>query len=646
MIFRLSGGLVLAVMTKNIFYILFFIFFSFTAVARWANKSEARLRYDLWRADLKVNKDGSYTNEVEFKVKILKDSAVDSFVNFLLTYNEQSQKVTVLSAKTVTKGKTFLVDKKFIEDKPLASAPSGFDQMRQVLVAFPKVEVGSEVYMRYRYEYKIASYEGFFSYAQTFSDSWFAKAEVRIESALPLYYKLNDPQRFFKVSYRSHSGKKKKYKLKLNLKRSLFKQIVDEKSVFSNVNLFPFIEVASDKKWSNMVKALSPIYEGKISEPLPKLYREILKSARKFKAGSEDQINFIISSLIDKIRYMRDWRSINGGYIPRSLSEIVKTGFGDCKDMSVSLSAILRQIGFKAQVALVYRSFARHSSSDYTLPNRLAFNHAIVRAKVKDKILWLDPTNFSVYSHSVFEDIADRKALVLGQPISKMLRTPKLDSSNSELQLIQNFSRTKKNLLKVTGVIRFKGRSAISYTGALLNKSKKRLDYSFINFTGIDLSTLREWKVGNYNLRSRIVKDFSVRISYLAQANNSFSGYKSQLGSIFFFSYPYDIQLFSIRTIDRVSDLFLGQPRKIVFVSKLKNIEPVGNVNFNCRIKSKWFSALRNVESIKPLVVKDIYEFKETKISIEDIKSKKFLALQNELKNCFLNFAMIYKESS
>ena len=631
-------------MKRRYFYILSLLF-SMAVEARWADKNSANLRYDLWRSVVKVNKDGSYTEELEFEAKILKNSAVDTFIKFRLIYNEKSQKLSILSARTVTNGKTFFVDKKFIEDKPLASALSGFDQKRQILISFPKVEVGSKVYMRFQYEYKTAPFEGFFSYTQIFSGAWFTKWELKIESAMPLYYKLNDPQKFFKISYK-RSNRQKKYQLNLKLKRALFKQVIDEKSMFLNYDIFPFIEVASDKKWSNMVKALAPVYEKKISEPLPKLYQKILKSANKFKNGSEEQVNFIISALIDKIRYMGDWRSVNGGYIPRSFSEIVKTGFGDCKDMSISLSAILRRLGFKAQTALVYRSFARHNSNDYSLPNRRAFNHAIVRAKIKDKIFWLDPTNFSVSSQAVFADIADRPALVLELPASKMLRTPKLYSSGAELQLVQNFRRTKKNLLKVSGLIHFKGREAIEYTGALLNSSKQKLDYRFIHFTGIDLSTLKEWKVGKYDLKSRIVKDFSVKLSYLAQANNSFSGYKSQLGSIFFLPYPYDAKLFSIRTIDRVSDLFLGQPRKIVFISRLKNIKPVGNLDFKCQIKSKWLNAIRSVETVKPLVIKDSYEFKETKVSIKDIKSKAFLKLQNDIKNCFLHFAMIYKQSA
>ena len=135
-------------------------------------------------------------------------------------------------------------------------------------------------------------------------------------------------------------------------------------------------------------------------------------------------------------------------------------------------------------------------------------------------------------------------------------------------------------------------------------------------------------------------------MSYTAQKNNSFSGYKTQLGSIFFFSYPSEARVFLVRTVNRVSDLFLGQPRKRTLVSKLTNIKPIGNVDFNCEIKSKWFNARRNVESTQPLIIKDSYEFKKTEVSAKEIKSRQFTNLQEELKNCFLHVAMIYKKSN
>ena len=43
--------------------------------------------------------------ETEFKVKILKDSAIASYGNYSLRYNGQSEKLTIISAKAINKGK-------------------------------------------------------------------------------------------------------------------------------------------------------------------------------------------------------------------------------------------------------------------------------------------------------------------------------------------------------------------------------------------------------------------------------------------------------------------------------------------------------------------------------------------------------------
>ena len=654
-------------MINRSFIIFAFVLFPFFTESRWASQKDASLRYDLWRSLIKVEKDGSYTEDIKFKVKILKDSAVHSFGNFLLTYNESSQKVKILSAKTIKKGKSFPVNLKFIEDKPLASSPAGFDQTRQILIAFPHVEPGVEVYLHYRFADKIPPYKGFFSYSKTFQNKWFQKAELEIQSDLPLYYKLNDPESVFKISDQTQSLKKqtvplknffkllksyapqiskKKYNLKLSLKRSLFKHVLDEKHIFTNLDLMPWIEVASDKKWSGMVQHLAGKYQNRIAEILPKLYQKILKSAQQFESGSKDQINFVMSSLIEKIRYMGDWRPIDGGFVPRPLSTIVKTGFGDCKDLSVSLSAILNRLGFKAQVALVLRSPSYHSSYEYKLPNKKAFNHAIVYAKVKDKIFWLDPTNVSVYSQGPFVDFADRPALVLESPIPKMTKTPKLKSDEAEHSILRNFRITKKDQAEVTGSINFKGRSAIAWTGADLNKSKESIDYELIRYAGVDISTLKKWTVGEYDLSSRIVKDFSVQMSYLMAENNDLFGYKTQLGSLFFSPYPANIRLFFVRVRNRVSDLFLGPPRKMIIISKLLNIKPLGKFNFNCHIESKWLEAKRRIKTSQPFTIKDTYEFKQTEIPVEEMKSKEFAEFQKKLKRCFAQSAMIYKRTN
>ncbi len=619
--------------------------FSNSALARWANSNDADHRYEFWKSSIQMEKDGTYTREVEFKATILKNSAINSLGNFVLTYNKQSEEVTILSAQTINGEKLFPVDQKFIEDKPLASSPSGFDQAHQILITFPHVGIKSEIQLRYRIHRKSPPYKGFFSYSRTFRNNWLLKAEINIQSALPLFYKLNDPHDFFTISYQTHKDKSKKHELSLNLKRPIYKRIVDERRAFLDLNLFPRIEAASEKDWSRMVEGLAPRYEDRIAEPLPEMYQDILKSAQKLKTGSEEQINFVMSSLLDKIRYMGDWRPINGGYVPRPLAAIAETGFGDCKDLSVSLSAILNQLGFESKIALVLRSFAYHSSFEFALPNAMAFNHAIVRAEINGQTFWLDPTNFLVYSRSAFADVSGRPALVLKQPISQMTRTPELSSSGSEYQLLQNFEIVDKQLIKVTGSIHFKGLSASSFTGASLRQSKESIDHQLIQVTGADISTLKQWEVEDYDLSSRVVKDFSVQLSYIMKKNNSLTGYTTQLGPVFFFPYPLNLQYLFISPEDRASDLFLGQPRTIVFISKLNNIEPVGDLKFDCDIQSPWLSASRELASTQPLTIKDRYEFKRKEISAQELQSEDFLKLQDSLKRCFAHFAMIYTKA-
>ena len=631
-------------MKKNYFLLFPLILFSYSISARWANPTDALFHYDLWRTTIQVEKDGTYTEEVEYKAKILKNSAIQYVGNFSLTYNEQSQKVDILSAKTINGSKEFPVDKKFIEDKPLASSAKGFDQTRQILIIFPQVQVGSHVYIRYRRHYKIVPFKNVFSDSFTFWNEYYKNMELTIRSARPLHYEVNNPGKFLKSSYQIKKGNKRPYIFKLRLKRPLFKRILDERYIFTDRNLFPWIKITTEKKWSKVFKHLASEYEKRIKEPLPKLHQSILKSAQQIKTGSEDQINSVISALIEKIRYMGDWRPINGGYIPRSLSVIAKTSFGDCKDFSVSLAAILRNLGFKAQVAAVSRNHTYHSSYDYKLPNIYAFNHAIVRAEIKGKVFWLDPTNSMTYARGIFTDIADRPAVILQYPKPKLQRIPKMYSSGAEYILTRNFEITKKDLVKMKGSAHFKGRSAIPYTGMSLNNSKQSIDYMFINQAVGDISLLKKWKVEGYDLKSRIVKNFSVDIAYTIEKDNSdYFGNKTQLGPALYLGRIGALDRLNIRSQDRISDLFLGPPQKVTYISKLKNIKPLGKLKFNCNLKSKWFNIRRDIKSRKPLIVKDTYEFKKPFIPARELKNPQFLQLQKGIQSCFKQFFIIYK---
>lgn len=79
-----------------------------------------------------------------------------------------------------------------------------------------------------------------------------------------------------------------------------------------------------------------------------------------------------------------------GGYRPRPLETIWRTRYGDCKDASVTLTAVLRALDLTADCALV--NTAVGDDLPNAPPNVTAFDHCIVRVRIDGRSVWLDPT--------------------------------------------------------------------------------------------------------------------------------------------------------------------------------------------------------------------------------------------------------------
>ncbi|MFZ5444402.1 MAG: DUF3857 domain-containing protein [Myxococcota bacterium] len=76
-------------------------------------------------------------------------------------------------------------------------------------------------------------------------------------------------------------------------------------------------------------------------------------------------------------------------WVPRRSSEVLERKYGDCKDLSVLLTAMLRAVGIDADPALVLSGWERDVTPG--TPGLTQFNHAIVRVGSGPE-LWVDPT--------------------------------------------------------------------------------------------------------------------------------------------------------------------------------------------------------------------------------------------------------------
>lgn len=610
------------------------------AEARWASKEDASFIRHLNKMDIQVSKDGTFSYVHEFEDEILKDSARRSAGSFRTGYNSNTSTFTVIEAFTINDGKKIPVEPKYIQDKPLASTGKGFDEIHQVLIAFPKVDIGSRIRLKYRIDTNQIPFSSFYSDTFVFGSSRYDKtSSIHIDSEMPLIVREHDPGNFVSLSKWKRKGR---YHYKIELRKPIYKRIIDEELVSVDGNFYPWVDVASTEKWEKMVAPVVKTYEDIVSSSIPSVFSEVLQQARKMPKGTK-QINFVTSQISEKIHYLGDWRPINGGHIPRPLATIADTGFGDCKDMSALVAALLRQLGYEANVAFIYRDW-NPILSPTNLPRVSAFNHAVVWAKDNKETYWLDPTNMASFAEGVYEDIIDRPALIIDPKNTRLVHTPKGTPKDSEIKADTLVSiDPKKQRYQVSGSLSYSGRAAIPYTGATLNSSKQSIDYRIISTLG-QPGRMESWQVGDYDLSSRIVKDLNIRFIYV----ETDAEFRTSAGPAFPLTSNWFVKTLLAKTQDRVSNLFLGQPITYSRQIRIKNVDIVGDEDtLSCEISSPWADMSRELKVEKnAILVVDKVTIKQKEIPNASLRSKSFAAVQRKIRQCFDGSAIIYRPKS
>lgn len=118
----------------------------------------------------------------------------------------------------------------------------------------------------------------------------------------------------------------------------------------------------------------------------------VRETAQRIATLHADPSNRLLAALRfvqDEVRYV----GIEIGpssHQPHSPASVLARRFGDCKDKSLLLIALLRELGIEADPALVSTDLRTHVEEWH--PSPFAFDHAIVRATVEGRVVWVDPT--------------------------------------------------------------------------------------------------------------------------------------------------------------------------------------------------------------------------------------------------------------
>lgn len=142
--------------------------------------------------------------------------------------------------------------------------------------------------------------------------------------------------------------------------------------------------------WADVAMWAYPLYEqAAVIEPvIQKAADQLMSSSQK----PEDHVMAALQFVQQQIRYLGIEDGI-GSHLPRKASDTLYRRYGDCKDKTVLLMALLKAMGFSPQAALV--SLEQGATLPSQLPSPYAFDHVIVTLRLNDQQYWLDGTNLN-----------------------------------------------------------------------------------------------------------------------------------------------------------------------------------------------------------------------------------------------------------
>ena len=139
-----------------------------------------------------------------------------------------------------------------------------------------------------------------------------------------------------------------------------------------------------------------------------------------------EKLDAVYHFALTRIRYQQDYETFLAGVKPHPAASVLARGYGDCKDKSVLIIAMLRKLGFKADLALV-----RVRGAGKVIPNvpSQQFNHAVVYLPPQPGLAgkqgrFLDATAENLEMDVLRQDTQGTLALVLHDDEYKLVPVP------------------------------------------------------------------------------------------------------------------------------------------------------------------------------------------------------------------------------
>ena len=237
--------------------------------------------------------------------------------------------------------------------------------------------------------------------------------------------------------------------------------------------MYPLTSYSTFKDWKSVVDWALPLYNYSqqdvkaIKNQLPEIKDNIAR------------ITNIIRYVQDEIRYL-GLESGMSGYLPNAPLKVFNQKFGDCKDKSLLLVALLRNEGLEAYPMLVNTQWKDNIAAFSA--NAVSFDHCVVTYTWDGKEYFVDPTISGQGGNLTKVYFPDyKKGLVLKPGNTELLTIP---TENRASQKVDELFTVTDLLGNATLEIKteYRGRRADEVRAEFMNSTADEISKTYLNF--------------------------------------------------------------------------------------------------------------------------------------------------------------------
>ncbi|MDQ7825571.1 MAG: DUF3857 and transglutaminase domain-containing protein [Candidatus Eremiobacteraeota bacterium] len=417
---------------------------------------------------VEFKENGDTTTTSHSLVKILTENGKKNYSTLSFSYHRRYQEIEIPLARVIFPDGTFhVIDASAIKDttSPETQEMNIFEEnFRQKTVTIPNLAVGCTIEYTNVTKAKALlknNYSDEF-YFQEGQPVLHKKVTVRGPKSMPLRTVVKNGTLAFSES---KEGALAVY----TWEGRNMPQIISESGMVSLGDVAVKVLVSTFKSWKELSAYGESLNEGKVD--MSPALRETVKKLTAGLATDEEKILAIFRFISQKIRYMGSSMDVGAFIEPHQATYTFDKQYGVCRDKSILMMAMLKEIGVTSFDTLINVNVAT-----VTEVPTIYFQHAICAVALKNgSIIYMDPT-LELSSSFGETYVGDKHVLLLSREGNDLVLAPPVPAEKS-LGTISARTELKEDG-SLTGTVQVKGKGYYDLVLRSVNNSYPAVQFS------------------------------------------------------------------------------------------------------------------------------------------------------------------------